>query len=328
MQPRASVLTALAASFLALAQVGCSDAGIPPGDPDAIAPYGDASGDGSSNPDGGNPPNDGGNPPTGDAEAGGPSPVCLGKQPGAYCGNDSMQNADPSTLYQCPGPNQAPTSSMFCKDGCVVAPMGMADYCKPPVVPNTYKLPWHKGTSMQLTQDCNDACCADHVGNDQWAWDFANGGGFTIAATRGGTITHLKINSTTGCGNSSCANDANFIVIDHGDGTMSTYLHLAGNSLKQGITCGAQVVQGQDLATAGTTGWSTGVHLHYQVSKVHNGAPTCECGANGTGCAANNVPWANFWVNATYPSQSINFVEWPASSQCANRRIAMPASQN
>jgi murein DD-endopeptidase MepM/ murein hydrolase activator NlpD len=152
--------------------------------------------------------------------------------------------------------------------------------------------------------------------------------GFTVVASRGGTITHLKINSTTGCGSSSCVNDANFIVIDHGDGTMSTYLHLAGNSLKQGVTCGAQVVQGQALATAGTTGWSTGTHLHFQVSKVHANVATCECGANGTGCAANSVPWGSFWVNATYPSQAISFVEWGAASQCANRRIAMPASQN
>jgi murein DD-endopeptidase MepM/ murein hydrolase activator NlpD len=192
----------------------------------------------------------------------------------------------------------------------------------------TYKLPWPKGTSMQLTQDCNDSCCADHVGNDQYAWDFANGTGFTIVAARGGTVTHLKINSTTGCGSSTCVNDANFIVIDHGDGTMATYLHLAGGTLKPNVSCGAQVVQGQPLATAGTTGWSTGVHLHFQVSKVHANAPTCECGASGTGCAANTVPWGNFWVSATYPSQAIPFVEWPAASTCANRRITMPASQN
>ena len=326
MQRRAVLLAYLSPLVL----VACGDQGLPPGDPDAIAPWQDGASaqDGGANTgDGAIPTGDSGAP-TSDAEAGALSPLCLGKSPGAYCGNDLMQNADASTLYQCPGPNQPPSSSMFCKDGCVVAPMGTPDYCKPPVNGNTYKLPWPKNTSMQLTQDCNDSCCNDHVGNDQYAWDFANGGGFTVEAARGGTITHLKINSTTGCGSATCANDANFIVIDHGDGTMSTYLHLQGNSLKQGITCGAQVAQGQALATAGTTGWSTGVHLHYQVSKVHNGAPTCECGANGTGCAANTVPWANFWVNATYPSQSISFVEWPAASQCANRRIAMPASQN
>ena len=261
-------------------------------------------------------------------EASGPPPTCLGSQAGAYCGNDMMQNADADTLYQCPGPGQAPTSATPCANGCVVETQGTADHCAASSSGNTYRLPWAPSTSMQLTQDCNDSCCSDHVGNDEYAWDWANGGGFAVRAARGGTITHLKINSTTGCGSSTCANDANFIVIDHGDGTQSTYLHLQGSSLASGVTCGATVVRGQLLATSGTTGWSTGIHLHFQVSKVHPNVATCECGANGTSCAANTVPWSSFWVNATYPSQAIQFDEWPAASQCANRRITMPASQN
>jgi hypothetical protein len=193
---------------------------------------------------------------------------------------------------------------------------------------DTFKLPWPMGTTMQLTQDCNDSCCNDHVGNARYAWDFANGSGFPIVASRGGTVSHLKINSTTGCGTSACVNQTNFIVIDHGDGTSATYLHLAGNSLAQNVSCGGQVTQGQLLAKAGTTGWSTGLHLHFQVGKTHNGAPTCECGANGQGCAANTVPWANFWSSTTYPTVTMSFVEWSAASMCANRRMTMPASQN
>jgi len=261
-------------------------------------------------------------------EAAGPPPVCQGPQPGAYCGNDMVDNGDPNTLYQCPGPGQAPTSATPCANGCVVETQGTADHCALSSSGNTYRLPWAPSTSMQLTQDCNDSCCGDHVGNDEYAWDWANGGGFGVRAARGGTITHLKINSTTGCGTSSCANDANFIVIDHGDGTQSTYLHLKGGSLASNVTCGATVVRGQPLATSGTTGWSTGIHLHFQVSKVHPNVATCECGADGTGCAANTVPWSSFWVTSTYPTQAIQFDEWPAASQCADRRITMPASQN
>ncbi|MGZ3450627.1 MAG: peptidoglycan DD-metalloendopeptidase family protein [Polyangiales bacterium] len=253
-------------------------------------------------------------------------PICLGKAAGAYCGNDEMKDADASTLYQCPGAGKAPTSSTKCDAGCQVEMAGTADHCKTVVAPDGYRLPWTAGTTMQLTQDCNDSCCSDHVGVDQWAWDFANGGAFTVVAARGGTITHLKINSTTGCGTSSCANDANFIVIDHGDGTESVYLHLAGGSLKAGISCGAKVTSGQALATSGTTGWSTGIHLHFQVGKVHTGAATCECGAGGTGCSATTVPWASFWPTSTYPTVPISFAEWPAASSCANRRITMPAA--
>lgn len=255
--------------------------------------------------------------------------LCLGSTPGAYCGNDEMQGGDPRVLYQCPGPGRPPTSSVVCANGCVISPPGTPDRCATPVPPTTtFRLPWGSGTTMRLTQDCNDSCCADHVGNASFAWDFANGGGFPVLAARGGTVTHLKINSTTGCGSSTCVNNANFIVIDHGDGTHSTYLHFQGGTLGPGVTCGGTVARGQLLATAGTTGWSTGVHLHFQVSQVHPGAPTCECGPSGTGCAANAVPWANFWSSAAYPTVATRFDEWATASQCGNRRMTMPTSQN
>ena len=255
-------------------------------------------------------------------------PVCQGAQAGAYCGGDQVDHGDPATLYQCPGAGQAPTAAMPCMDGCVVESAGTPDHCMVPASADSFRLPWRPGVAMQLTQDCDDSCCSDHVGNDEYAYDWGNGGSFTVVAARGGTITHLKIDSTTGCGSVSCVNDANILVIDHGDGTQSTYLHLQGGSLAPGVACGAQVTRGQALATSGTTGWSTGVHLHFQVSKVHPGVATCECGADGTGCAASTVPWASFWVTATYPTVPVQFDEWPDAAQCANRRIAMPASQN
>jgi murein DD-endopeptidase MepM/ murein hydrolase activator NlpD len=121
---------------------------------------------------------------------------------------------------------------------------------------------------------------------------------------------------------------ANYIVIDHGDGTQSTYLHLQGYTLDPSVSCGATVQQGQRLATAGSTGWSSGTHLHFQVNGVRPGAPTCECGSTGQGCSAGAVPWADFWVSSTDPTIPISFVEWPAASQCANRRISLPASTN
>jgi murein DD-endopeptidase MepM/ murein hydrolase activator NlpD len=190
---------------------------------------------------------------------------------------------------------------------------------------DTFRLPWQSDAAITLTQDCDDSCCDDHVGQDRFAWDWASGDGFGVVAARAGTVTHLKINSAVGCDASACVDDANVLVIDHGDGTQSTYLHLAGDSLASGVACGAKVERGQLLATAGSTGWSTGPHLHFQVSAVHAGAPTCECGADGTGCAATAVPWKSFWVTSTFPTVPAKFDEWPDAAQCANRRIDMPA---
>jgi len=194
--------------------------------------------------------------------------------------------------------------------------------------PDTFRLPWAPSVAMQLTQDCDDSCCGDHVASDVFAYDWANGDPFDIVATRAGTITHLKINSATGCDSSACVDDANILVIAHDDGTQSTYLHLAGDSLAPDVACGAPVARGQRLARAGTTGWSTGLHLHYQVSLAHVGAATCECGADGRECDPRVVPWQSFWVTARFPSVTVTFDEWPEAARCGDRRIAMPASQN
>ncbi|MEO5314360.1 M23 family metallopeptidase [Pseudarthrobacter sp. CC12] len=53
----------------------------------------------------------------------------------------------------------------------------------------------------------------------------------------------------------------NRIVVDHGNGLKSTYNHLA--SIETSV--GAPVAAGQRLAAAGTTGNSTGCHLHFEV---------------------------------------------------------------
>jgi hypothetical protein len=256
------------------------------------------------------------------------SVTCTGSVAGAYCGGDEVVGGDPATLYQCPGADQPPTSAMACAAGCVVEAPGTPDQCNVASTPTGFRLPWRPGVTMQLTQDCNDSCCNDHVGSDAFAYDWANGGSFDVVAARGGTITHLKINSTTGCGTSGCVNDANILVIDHGDGTQSTYLHLAGDSLATGIACGATVQRGATLATSGTTGWSTGIHLHFQVGMVHPGEPTCECGSDGRGCDPATVPWASFWPTSSLPTVPIAFDEWPDAASCADRRITMPASQN
>jgi murein DD-endopeptidase MepM/ murein hydrolase activator NlpD len=191
-----------------------------------------------------------------------------------------------------------------------------------------YRLPWPPGLSMELTQDCNDSFYADHVGSGRNAWDFANGTHFQISAARDGIVTHVKMSSHAGCESASCVDLANYIVVDHGDGTASLYLHVDGDSLDENVRCGQPVHQGQHLATAGSTGWSTGPHLHFQVNAVHaNDNHLCECGERGTDCPESEASWGSFWSSAKYPSVPITFDEWSASA-CDDRRISLPISQN
>lgn len=65
-----------------------------------------------------------------------------------------------------------------------------------------------------------------HQGRSRFAVGLSMDLGTTVTAARGGRVQRRREDSDTGCGTSECANDANYVVIDHGDGTFGNYLHL------------------------------------------------------------------------------------------------------
>lgn len=82
--------------------------------------------------------------------------------------------------------------------------------------------------------------------------DIAGGG--PIRAARAGRVVAASYSGTYG----------NRVIIDHGDGYRSLYAHMqTGLS----VSVGQSVSQGQQLGIMGTTGRSTGVHLHFIIYK-------------------------------------------------------------
>ena len=79
--------------------------------------------------------------------------------------------------------------------------------------------------------------------------DLAKGLGSSILATDGGTVIAAGWNGGYG----------NYVEIDHGGGTKSWYGHLSAITVKKGDA----VKQGDEIGKEGTTGLSTGVHLHF-----------------------------------------------------------------
>ena len=81
--------------------------------------------------------------------------------------------------------------------------------------------------------------------------DIAASTGTPIAAAASGTVTFSGYKGSYG----------NMIVISHGNGVQTYYAHCQSLYL----SAGAQVSQGQTIATVGSTGNSTGPHLHLEV---------------------------------------------------------------
>lgn len=81
--------------------------------------------------------------------------------------------------------------------------------------------------------------------------DFACDTGTPVYATGNGVVTYAKWQSGYG----------NFIIIDHGYGYVTRYAHLSKIEVKQG----QKVVRGEEIGLVGSTGKSTGPHLHYEV---------------------------------------------------------------
>lgn len=123
------------------------------------------------------------------------------------------------------------------------------------------ELPFEAGASHPILQGMHGAF--SHSGNSTHALDFECPIGTTIVAARDGVVVALKESSSTGCGDPMCADQGNFVRIDHGDGTYAIYYHLERDGAL--VELGDRVCAGEPIARSGNTGFSSGPHLHFQV---------------------------------------------------------------
>ena len=81
--------------------------------------------------------------------------------------------------------------------------------------------------------------------------DIAAGSGSSIVAAASGTVTTSSYSSARGY----------YVVISHGNGISTLYQHCSSVY----VSAGQSVSQGQSIAAVGSTGISSGPHLHYEV---------------------------------------------------------------
>ena len=155
----------------------------------------------------------------------------------SYSGNTQFDFANGLPVIPAAGSIPAPGSFPF--DPSLVGGSGAADSHIPSIWPTTgvvsspYGLRWG-GTDF-------------HPG-----MDIANDMGTPIVATADGVVEYAGWNS---------GGYGNMVDINHGNGIMTRY----GHASQVVVSTGQQVKRGQLIAYMGSTGFSTGPHVHYEV---------------------------------------------------------------
>lgn len=115
----------------------------------------------------------------------------------------------------------------------------------------------------------------------------------TAVAAAAGTVTKA-VNSPCYKDGPSC-----YVILDHGNGYTSWYYHLAEGTVK--VKKGDTVQQGQELGVIGTTGESSGDHLHFEF--LHNG----DASKNNValeGVLLDGIPFVDYKANELYLSSN------------------------
>lgn len=119
---------------------------------------------------------------------------------------------------------------------------------------------WPAPGCSVLTSQWNES----REGYNHGAIDIGCSTGSTVVAAYQGTVISVNNNCRHNWGKSeSCGcggGYGNYVMIDHGNGKMSIYAHLTYAAVEAGET----VKTGQTIGFAGSTGESTGAHLHFE----------------------------------------------------------------
>ena len=130
-----------------------------------------------------------------------------------------------------------------------------------------YLLPYEAGKRFRITQGYNGSF--SHKGSNQYALDWQMPEGTPVCAARDGLVVKVKDDSDLGGADIRYDRFNNYVLIRHSDGTLGHYCHL-----KKGGVCvspGQMVEAGQMIAHSGSTGFSSGPHLHFSVFKTLDG---------------------------------------------------------
>jgi murein DD-endopeptidase MepM/ murein hydrolase activator NlpD len=131
-----------------------------------------------------------------------------------------------------------------------------------------YRLPFAPGLQVPIHQGWNSAY--SHNGRSAYAYDFGLQLDTPVLAAASGVVSYVHTGETK-CGGADLLKHANYVTIDHPDGSATQYGHLGAVEVKVG-----QVVEvGEEIGRSGRTGF-TGCMPHLHFARQVQGGPVTQ----------------------------------------------------
>ncbi len=158
--------------------------------------------------------------------------------------------------------------------------------------------------------NCGTDTYDGHRGTDMGVGGFAGmDAGRDVVAAAPGTVTYVNDGVFDRCTSGTCSGGSgfgNYVRIEHEDGKVTYYAHLKKFSIT--VATGDTVTCGQKLGQVGSSGYSTGPHLHFE-PRVNNVSDDPFAGA----CSGPTTWWVDQGVYQSLPETT-----------CANVPVAHP----
>lgn len=129
-----------------------------------------------------------------------------------------------------------------------------------------YRLPYQGGVAFRIEQAPGGPFTTHTTPDSQYAVDIGMPQGTPVVAARDGVVIYTEANQIYGSQSPDMMAKANEVRIQHIDGTIAVYAHLAHGGVF--VYSGQRVTAGTQIGLAGSTGYSSGPHLHFAVQTV------------------------------------------------------------
>jgi murein DD-endopeptidase MepM/ murein hydrolase activator NlpD len=129
-----------------------------------------------------------------------------------------------------------------------------------------YRLPYPDGSAFRIGQAPGGPISTHNSKENQYAVDINMPQGTPVVAARDGVVISTESSYASGGTTPDFLDKANEIQIQHSDGSIAVYVHLAYGGVH--VHPGQRVLAGTRIGLSGSTGYSFGPHLHFAVKTV------------------------------------------------------------